>query len=134
MNEAKPRRSPIHHLFEWDDHVAGARYRLAQARHFLGAVECVVIYRDQEGAHEETIRRFYNVELRPAHDGQPAERTYLHIERVQDSLPYSQQVEQEAARQLQAWANRHRQYKSLRAFRRRFGAILEMIEDEEPEE
>lgn len=35
---AKPKRSPIHHLFEWDDSEAARLHRLNQARQHIGAI------------------------------------------------------------------------------------------------
>jgi hypothetical protein len=41
VDAARPANSPIHHLFEWDDAVAGERYRLEQARLYIAKVEYV---------------------------------------------------------------------------------------------
>lgn len=41
VDKARPADSPIHHLFEWDDVVAGERYRLEQARLYIARIEYV---------------------------------------------------------------------------------------------
>jgi hypothetical protein len=41
VEEARAEASPLHHLFEWDDSVAGERYRLEQARQYIARVEFV---------------------------------------------------------------------------------------------
>lgn len=41
VERARPNDSPIHHLFEWNDSVAGERYRLEQARLYIARVEYV---------------------------------------------------------------------------------------------
>jgi len=41
VDSARHSESPIHHLFEWDDTVAGERYRLEQARLYIARIEYV---------------------------------------------------------------------------------------------
>ena len=41
VDRARPADSQIHYLFEWDDTVAGERYRLEQARLYIARVEYV---------------------------------------------------------------------------------------------
>lgn len=41
VERARAADSPVHHLFEWDDSVAGERYRLEQARLYIARVEYV---------------------------------------------------------------------------------------------
>ena len=41
VERARASDSPVHHLFEWDDSVAGERYRLEQARLYIARVEYV---------------------------------------------------------------------------------------------
>lgn len=38
LDRARPSRSPLHHLFEWNDSVAAERYRLQQARQIIASV------------------------------------------------------------------------------------------------
>ena len=38
---SKPKRSPLHNEFEWDDSVAGEQYRLDQARYIIRSIEVV---------------------------------------------------------------------------------------------
>ena len=42
VKKARPKRSPIHKAFEWDDDVAGEKYRVHQARNLIRAVRVVV--------------------------------------------------------------------------------------------
>ena len=53
VKEAKPKKSPIHGAFEWDDSVAGEKYRIHQARNIIRAVRVVVV--DDIGG--ETVSR-----------------------------------------------------------------------------
>lgn len=38
VDEARPADSPLHSRFEWDDEIAGEKYRLVQARQLIRAV------------------------------------------------------------------------------------------------
>lgn len=46
VEEARPKHSPVHDAFEWDDKKAGNEYRLHQARSWIRKVE--VIYGDRK--------------------------------------------------------------------------------------
>lgn len=37
VQDAQKATSPLHHVFEWDDAVAGVKYRIAQARHLIAS-------------------------------------------------------------------------------------------------
>jgi hypothetical protein len=49
VEEARSRTSPLHHLFEWDNRVAGEKYRLGQARVLVRIVR-EEIGEDDDGA------------------------------------------------------------------------------------
>ena len=57
LDKARPKRSKLHGLFEWDDTVAAERWRLDQATKIITAV--AVIYDEDEEEH--TVRAFANV-------------------------------------------------------------------------
>lgn len=52
VKAARPKRSPIHGAFEWDDSVAGERYREYQARNLIRAIRVV-----DEDSSGETVSR-----------------------------------------------------------------------------
>jgi hypothetical protein len=52
IERAKPKKSPIHEAFEWDDAKAGEEYRLMQARTWIRRVEIII---------EEKAERFIHV-------------------------------------------------------------------------
>jgi hypothetical protein len=62
VKKAKPKSSPIHDFFEWDDKVASLKYREWQARYLLGEIEVVEIIDDKE----EKIRAFHNLTITDA--------------------------------------------------------------------
>ena len=49
--EAKPKDSPIHAAFEWDNKKAGHEYRLIQARSWLRRVEIIIEDRPERFVH-----------------------------------------------------------------------------------
>jgi hypothetical protein len=59
INEATKETSPLHYYFEWDDEVAGAAYRLDQARELIRRVKIVVTYEETE---IKTVRYIRDVE------------------------------------------------------------------------
>lgn len=43
LNVAKEKDSPIHSLFQWDDSIAGEKYRLIQARKLINNLEIKIV-------------------------------------------------------------------------------------------
>ena len=41
VKESKPKRAPLHKAFEWDDAIAGNKYRVFQARNLIRSVRVV---------------------------------------------------------------------------------------------
>ena len=62
VQDAKPKNSPLHSAFEWDDRAAGAKYRENQARQMIRSVEVVTINnqgkKDREIAYVSTATPF----------------------------------------------------------------------------
>lgn len=58
VEEARPAESPLHGHFEWDDSVAGEKYRYVQAAELIRSVK-VVSGRDPDGPRE--IREWVSV-------------------------------------------------------------------------
>lgn len=63
---ARPKSSPLHVAFEWDDSAAGAAYRLDQARRLIKSVELVV-------DDVVPVPVFYNIKTAEGRVYQPAE-------------------------------------------------------------
>jgi hypothetical protein len=59
VEAAKPASSPLHPLFEWDDAVAGAAYRVEQARAVVQQLEVEIITKD--GEIRDGVRAFVNI-------------------------------------------------------------------------
>jgi hypothetical protein len=65
MELARPKRSPIHKAFDWDESVAARKWNLHQARNLTNNLVCVVI--QEVGARPETVQAF--VSLSPIDNG-----------------------------------------------------------------
>ncbi|MGH3505160.1 MAG: hypothetical protein ACRDQA_30350 [Nocardioidaceae bacterium] len=57
VDEATPDDHPLHSRFEWDDSLAGPRYREVQARELIRSVR--IVYRRAEGKRPERSTRYW---------------------------------------------------------------------------
>lgn len=72
VDYARPTDSPSHGRFEWDDAVAGERYRLQQAGQLIASVK--ITYKDAtEDSGPERVRAFHAVSGPHGHSYEPAE-------------------------------------------------------------
>lgn len=56
---ATPDNHPLHHRFEWDDTIAGPKYREIQAADLIRSVK--ITYRSSPAAEPHTVRAFHAV-------------------------------------------------------------------------
>jgi len=102
VNDAKDPQSILHDVFEWDDSVAGEKYRLQQARLLLNHL--VVVVKDQE---VEEVRARFSVTT-PSGDN-----VYAAFQTVQDTPDYQQQIIDQALKQLRIWQKKYSMYQVL---------------------
>ena len=104
VRRAKPKKSPIHNCFEWDDKVAAHLYRVEQASHLLRSVTVVT-----QAADDETIevRAFPNIKSEGG-------SYYTTIARVMDDVELSDQLESQILRELTYLRNKHKAQKTFR--------------------
>lgn len=103
---ATPEDHPLHHRLEWDDSIAGTKYRRQQAHELIRSVR--VVYRDAND-QEKSVRALIAMP-RPS---SPAS----HYEPVEDVMtdPFKHKLMlQEAER---AWRNMRARYNNLAEFR-----------------
>jgi hypothetical protein len=120
VRAAKPKRSPIHDDFEWDDAVAAGEHRLWQARHLLNSIQ--VVY--SNGEQSQPTRAFHRV-IVTADDEQTA--AYVPAEVVWETPDLAAQVVAAAKRELVLWTARYRQYETLASEVAAVDAIAEGI-------
>jgi hypothetical protein len=61
VDTARDESHPLHSRFEWDDEVAGHRYRLHQARQLIRTVRVRVIPEEGEPGHSVSVRAYHSV-------------------------------------------------------------------------
>ncbi|SDD61387.1 hypothetical protein SAMN04488581_2666 [Mycolicibacterium neoaurum] len=64
VEEARPDTAPLHNRFEWDDEVAGEKYRLVQAAELIRSVR--ITFSDNKTGERRYVRGFHS--LRQAGD------------------------------------------------------------------
>lgn len=82
VKEAESSRSPIHHLFTWNDTEAAKEYRLHQARNIINHLEYEII---NDGVPNVGMRAYYPVIT-------AGERFYVSNEVAANSDDYAKQV------------------------------------------
>ena len=90
VRNARPKRSPIHDCFEWDDNVAADLYRIEQAKYLLRAVTITKI--DSKG-NKIAVRAFPNIETEEGN-------FYTTNAIVMDDLELSEKLETQVQREL----------------------------------
>jgi hypothetical protein len=94
---ARPKKSPIHHCFEWDDKRAADAHRIQQARYYWRSIEVTL---DTEDATEKPIRAFHPVFA----DG---ERRYTDVQTITESVDLAAQLVAQAKSELKSFRNRY---------------------------
>jgi hypothetical protein len=100
IEKAKPKRSPLHSGFEWDDSLAALEHRKHQARDMLKSLRVIVVNAEGEKA---PTRVFLNIQ-------QGSEQGYFLTHKVLEEPDLYSTLLQTAQAQLQAW---HQRYKEL---------------------
>ena len=106
--KAKPKSSPIHNAFEWDDTKAGDEWRLLQARQWIRRVEIIYEDRTEQLIHVPVVR--YNEGEPDAYEGR--EGCYKPISVVAKNVDEFELAIQETLSRLNA---AKRAYSSLKA-------------------
>lgn len=122
VDESRARDSPTHHLFEWNDALAGAEFRLEQARRYLRAVTVEVV----------TSSGTLNVRLMEAVDSDDEDdsaRTYKFISDIARDPDEIAQVVRDAKRQLDAFRKKFSSLRTLPGFSAVLRAIDTLLSD-----
>ena len=100
--------SPLHECFEWNNEVAGANYRLVQARHLMGNIVRVTIQTEDNKETEQ--RAFLNVELP---DKEQSTHVYISIQEALTNEEYRQQILKKAMSEITYWQQKYKEYHEL---------------------
>lgn len=96
VEEARPKTSPIHDAFEWNDKRAAHKWRLEQASYLIRQI--TVVYDEAPAA--EPIRAFVNVK-------RGEDRSYVSTAQALSDADLRRQVVAAAWFELRAWRKRH---------------------------
>lgn len=96
VKEAKNKDSPLHDQFEWDDRIAGAKYRLEQAARLIRTIKVTVTHYDIPIQAPQYVR-----------DGAPAsESGYVNILTIKSQSEQAREVMIEEMKRVVNAANR----------------------------
>lgn len=103
VNEARPKNSVLHDVFEWDDTEAAEQYRIQQARHLLS----VLVVETELPDHEKVTHRvFVSITER-------GETGYSSLAHVMTDEALRRQFLTKLLNQLNAWQEQCKQYQDL---------------------
>lgn len=110
VNIAEDRQSLLHSYFEWNNTIAGEKYRDYQARYLMNHI-VKVHYMD----HEEVEQRaFVSVRVMKKEGALPkAEQAYMQAESALTITEYHNQILDYAMGQIEHWQKQYRGYKEL---------------------
>ena len=104
LNAARPKKSEIHSLFDWDDTRAAEKYRLFQARNII---RCVVV--EFKEKHVPAFHRVFVSENKKFE--------YVDLKIAQKSEDLWGQVIKKALAEAKLWSDRYETYKELEPIR-----------------
>ena len=103
VQSARPKRSPLHEAFEWNNAAAAKKYRLDQAGEILRQL-VVTIHRPDDS--EIVTRAFVNIRI-------VDDRVYTSIQVAMADPDMQEAVLAEAWRALKDWQGLYREYEEL---------------------
>lgn len=121
VEDARPRRSPLHPAFEWNDIEAAQKYREQQAREMVRSIVIVVSAETEEEA-AKSIRAYVSVRPQGEHT-----RSYVSIGDAFSDDHLRKQVLVRALKDLREW---QRRYRDIKEFERLFLEIDSIELDE----
>jgi hypothetical protein len=107
IEDARPAHSTTQSCFEWDNDVAGDRYRLYQAQHYLRNIEIV------RADDKPPVRAFHVIVQEPLTEHGEPQRGFLAFDTVRANSALWRQVVDDERRRLIATQRRLRLYEEL---------------------
>lgn len=121
VEHAKPKRSKLHPLFEWDDEVAGQKWRVSQARRLIRSIEVVV---DGGGGSSEPVTVSAFVHANPK--GEHETSGYVPVSRAAADAVMAEQVKRETLAMIAGLRRRLVALGQFPALAAELGAVLEV--------
>lgn len=107
VEDSKPETAPLHGAFEWDDTVAGERFRLIQAAQVIRSVHVTVI--DEPDRPPVKVRAYLPV----SRDEDDPDSSYEPVETIARSARLTALVREQMRRE---WTQLRRKYQSHEEF------------------
>lgn len=98
LNENRAEGTPLHNYFEWRDDVAAEKYRLTQSKDIIRSI---VLVRQSDNDTRPPVRQF--IAIRKS----PSEREFVPIETVLKKPDYTEQMFEQAKRDLLAFRTKY---------------------------
>lgn len=108
VKAAKPKRSPIHHLFEWDNEIAGHKYRISRARTLILAI--VVLEEEEDKVYKKFSPK---ARLSTYENSTTAQSPYLLRKDILKNKTYRAELVRRARLELESWCVRYQDVKEL---------------------
>lgn len=108
VNEAKNKNSPLNQFFDWDDDVAGEKWRLWQARYLITTVRVNVEW----SGEVKNIRKYLNVRVSNDNDDE-VQRAYLPTSVVLTTKEYRDQMLKKAVNEIEYWKKSYNDFIEL---------------------
>lgn len=124
VNAARDSDSPLHDYFEWDDELAGAKYRIYQARQLLNHLTVVV----KTNGGERVQKAYLNVSLITEDSVEPI---YVTVERALTDKEFRKQTLAKAIAEAKYWQQKYKEYTELSEIFAAIERAKEAIEIEE---
>lgn len=116
---AKPKSSPIHDRFTWDDKEAGEKFRLFEAACLIRSVR--ISYEKDNGEPSAPVRAWVNIREKNDEPG-----VYIPIQRALSSAETRDAILEDAKRDAEAF---RKKYAGLQAAKKIVEAIGEFVEN-----
>lgn len=121
IKEARDPKSGIHDCFEWDNNVAGEKFRLWQACNYWGAIR---IELRQPDGNAVKVPAFIPIVV-------AGEQAYRPVTEVAENPDWRAQMIVQAKRELESWQRRYEMLTAVARMRGVFEAIRVVIEEKD---
>lgn len=117
VTSARPKTSPLHRYFEWDERKAADQYRVWQARQLVKSIEIVV--------QEERIPAFYSVAM----TDNEQDREYMPLQDVLTDATLLAKTKTRFRRDIERVKNEYDLFRKVAAFEEFAGAVMDSIDE-----
>ena len=102
VDAAKPKDSPLHNNFEWNNTKAAAEFRLIQAAHLIRKIKVTI---EASEDHKVSVRQFVNVA--PINDDEPTSGLYVTVQDAMEVTSYREQLLNQCRRDIVAFKTKY---------------------------